>query len=590
MRTKTQGMTSWRLQWRWLYLALATLILGTTVWAQGTVDGYEPITQEELESPSDGDWVMFRRTYNEWGYSPLDEIDTSNVGDLQLAWAWTMEDGRQETTPLVRDGTMFLHNFGDKVQALDAATGNLIWEYARSIPSELESSSAALSRTMALAGDKLYFASADMAIVALDAATGKVAWETGIGNYNLGYSVTGGPLVANGVVVTGVSGCGNAQPGGCFIAAVDADTGEFLWKTDTIARPGTPEGDTWNGLPLEARHGASAWNTGSYDPETDTVYWNVGQPYPWIAEMNGLLPKSPDHANNALYTDSTLALDPHTGEIKWYHQWLPTDTWDMDYAYEPMLIDLTVDGEEHKAIVTTGKLGVVEAIDRETGEYLFSHETVYQNVVSSIDPETGEKTINPEAIPHIGETTTNCPGDPGSRSWAATSYDPNTNMLYLPMQEFCIATTPNALGPGEVYTGGGAATFVRSPIPNSDGNMGKVAAVDLGTQETAWEYRTRAPNGSVATLSTGGGLVFSGNIDRTVFALDARTGEVLWQQRVNTTPSGFPITYEAGGKQYVAFPVGAGAWPPNAFNVLTPEIHFPSGGSTLWVFALPDSD
>ncbi len=572
----------------WLFVGLAALLLGGMAAAQGMVDGYKAITADQLMSPADGDWIMFRRTYNEWGYSPLDQVTTENVGNLQLAWAWTMENGRQETTPLVHDGTMFLHNFGDKIQALDATNGNLIWEYARSLPSALEGKSANLARTMALAGDKLYFVSADMFVVALDAASGKVAWETGIGNYNLGYAVTGGPIVANGVVVTGVSGCGSAEPGGCFIAGVDAESGEFLWKTDTIARPGTPEGDTWNGIPLDSRYGASAWNVGSYDADTDTVFWNVGQPYPWIAEMNGLLPVGAGNKNNALYTDSTLALDPRTGEVKWYHQWLQTDTWDLDYAYEPMLIDLTVDGAQHKALVTTGKLGIVEAIDRETGDYLFSHETVYQNVVQSIDPATGMKTINPDAIPHIGQTTTNCPGDPGSRSWAATSYNPDTNMLYLPMQEFCVENTPNPLGPGEVYTGGGAATFVRSPIPNSDGNMGKVAAVDLGNQTTAWEYRTRAPNGAVATLSTGGGLVFSGNIDRTVFALDAKTGDVLWQQRVNTTPAGFPITYEAGGKQYVAFPVGAGAWPPRAFNVLAPEITFPDGGSTLWVFALPD--
>lgn len=569
-----------------LALALAALVGAVT--AQGTVADYQPISEEELLAPADADWPMWRRTYNAWGYSPLDQITTENVGDLEVAWAWTMVDGRQETTPLVRDGTMFLHNYGDKVQALNAATGNLIWEYQRSTPSDLEGDSALMSRTMALAGDKLYFAAGDGYMVALDAASGQVVWETGMANWQLGYKVTGGPIVANGVVVTGMSGCGGAQPGGCFIVGIDAESGELLWKQSTIAEPGTPEGDSWNGVPMDSRFGASAWNTGSYDPDTDTVFWNVGQPYPWIAEMNGLLPLNEGADNRALYTDSTMALDPRSGEIKWYYQWLPTDTWDIDYAYEPILVDLEIDGETVPALVTAGKLGIVEAIDRTNGDFLFAHETVYQNVVASIDPETGEKTINAESIPRIGETTVNCPGDPGARTWASTAYSPRTNHLYLPMQELCVDTTPNPLGPGEVYTGGGAATFERRPVPDSDGNMGKVAAVDLGNPSTTWEYRTRAANGAVAALTTGGGLVFSGNIDRTVFALDDTTGEVLWQQRLNNVPSGFPVTYQADGRQFVAVPVGAGAWPPRAFNVLTPEIVNPPGGTTLWVFALPE--
>lgn len=568
-------------------LTWAVLVSGALVFAQGEVD-YSPVSEEELVTPADGDWIMWRRTYDGWGYSPLDQINAENVGELELAWAWTMPNGRQETTPLVRDGVMFLHNFGDIVQAIDGATGDLIWEYARSVPSDLEGSSAVMSRAMALAGDKLYFASGDGAMVALDPVSGQVVWESGIYNWELDYRVTGGPIVADGVVVVGVSGCGGAQPGGCFIVGVDAESGEQLWKTWTIARPGTPEGDTWNDLPLESRFGGSAWNTGSYDPELNLVYWSTGQPYPWIAEMSGLSPLREGADNSALYTDSTLALDPQTGEIVWYHQFLPNDTWDLDYAYEQMLIDLEVDGETRKALVTVGKLGIVEAIDRETGEFLWAVETVYQNVVESIDPETGEKTINEESIPHIGETTVNCPADPGARSWAATAYSPRTNMIYLPMQEFCSDTTPNPLSAGEVYTGGGRATFARRPIPDSDGNMGVVEAVSLDERNTAWEHRMRPANGGSAALATGGGVVFSGNLARYVFALDETTGEKLWEQRLNNVPNGYPVTYMAGGKQYVAVPVGFGSGPSRAFSVLTPEIVNAPGGSSLWVFTLPE--
>lgn len=404
-----------RLLKRWVLLVWITLaFVPMTVSAQGEVENFTPLTDEMLLDPDPADWVMWRRNYAAWGYSPLDQITTENVDDLELAWAWNMVDGRQETTPLVYDGVMYLHNQGDRVQALDAATGDLIWENVRDLPGELATSSSSISRTMALANDKLYFASGDMFLVALDPRNGQLLWESSMGDWEQSYRVTGGPLVVGDVVVVGVSGCGGAQPGGCYIVGHDADTGEPLWRFDTIAAAGT-EHDSWNGVPQESRFGGSAWNIGSYDSELDLVYWSVGQPYPWIAEMSGLLPANPGTSNDALYTDTTLALRPTTGELVWFHQWLPNDTWDLDYAYEQVLVDLEIDGETVPALVAVGKLGIVEAIDRRTGEWLWATETVYQNVVQSIDPETGEKSINPDSVPAIGRTTVNCPADPGDR-------------------------------------------------------------------------------------------------------------------------------------------------------------------------------
>lgn len=579
-------------KYRGALLAGLVLLSGAHVLAQGnqqqrTIE-FTPITDEMLLDPDPADWIMWRRNYAAWGYSPLDQINKDNVRDLELAWAWTMIDGRQETTPLVYDGIMYLHNQGDVVQALDAATGDLIWQYTRELPGELATTSASISRTMALAYDKLYFASGDMFLVALDPTNGQVVWETSLGDWEDRFVVTGGPLVADGMVVVGVSGCGGAQPGGCYIVGLNAETGELVWRFDTIARPGTPEGDSWNGLPLESRFGASAWNIGSYDPELGLVYWSTGQPYPWIAEMNGLLPLQEGADNRALFTDTTLALDPHTGELAWYHQWLPTDTWDLDYAYEQVLVDLEVNGETVPAIVAVGKLGIVEAIDRRDGTWLWAHETVYQNVVESIDPVTGAKTINQESIPHIGQTTVNCPADPGSRSWASTAYSPLTNALYLPMQEFCSDTTPNPLGEGEVYQGGGRATFSRRAVPGSDGNFGVVKAVDLNGPSDLWEHRMRPANGGSAALATGGGLVFTGNLARYFMAFDDTTGEKLWEVRLSNLPNGFPITYMVDGVQYVAVPVGRGSGPSNAFAVFTPDIVNPPGGNALFVFRLRD--
>jgi len=565
-------------------LALLVLISGVG-FAQNS-SGFNPVTDEILLEPADDDWVMWRRTYNAWGYSPLDQINKENVGDLELAWAWSMVDGRQETTPLVYDGVMYLHNQGDTVQALNAATGDLIWEYTRDLPGELATTSSSIVRSMALGYDKLFFVSGDMFLVALDPTSGQVIYETSMGPWEEGFRVTGGPLVINGVVVTGVSGCGGAQPGGCYITGHDADSGEELWRVNTIAEEGTPEGDTWNALPYESRFGSSAWNIGSYDPELDLVYWSTGQPYPWIAEMSGLSPLQEGENNDALYTDTTLAMRPDTGEIVWYHQWLPNDTWDLDYAYEQVLVDLEIDGETVPAIVAVGKLGIVEAIDRRNGDWLWAVETVYQNVVESIDPVTGEKTINMDSFPHIGETTVNCPADPGARTWAATAYSPLTNALYLPMQEFCSDTTPNPLGEGEVYTGGGRATFARRPIPGSDGNMGRVDAINLGDQSEMWSHRMRPANGGSAALTTGGGLVFTGNLGRYFMAFDDTTGEKLWETRLSNLPNGYPISYAVDGEQYIAVPVGHGSGPSTAFAVLTPEIRNPAGGSALYVFKL----
>jgi alcohol dehydrogenase (cytochrome c) len=273
--------------------------------------------------------------------------------------------------------------------------------------------------------------------------------------------------------------------------------------------------------------------------------------------------------------------------MKWYRQHLEDDTWDLDYVYERMLVDLPVNGETRKAVVTTGKLGIVEAIDRTNGQWLWHKETVPQNVVSAIDPKTGEKTINVAAIPHLGQTTVNCPADPGGRGWPATAYNPRTGTLYMPLNEYCANTTPSPLDPGVTYTGGGRAVFARVTVPNSDGNVGRLDAVRLVDQATVWSYRQRAPSTS-AVLPTGGGLVFAGNIDRYFKALDETTGKVLWQVRTNNMVNSFPVTYSVNGKQYVAVAAGSGSGLARSLGTLVPEMRNPDGGSTLWVFALPE--
>jgi alcohol dehydrogenase (cytochrome c) len=549
---------------------------------------WTPVTEDVLRKPPDGDWLMWRRTYANWGYSPLDQINKDNVKNLRVAWTWSLTSGVTEIEPLVHDGVLFVTNAGDKIQALNAANGDLLWEYRRDISPKLiaQGGNSLAKRNMAIYEDKLFIATSDAHLVALDVRTGKVVFDHTVADWNKGFRYSSGPFMANGTLIASMSGCNAAQAGGCFITGHDPKTGEERWRVHTVAQTGDPNEKTWNGLPIEQRFGGSAWIAGSYDPETNTVFHGVGQPYPWIAEMRGTLPKKEGFDNSALYTDSTLAIDPDTGKLKWHYQHLANDSLDLDYAYERILVDIPVDGQMRKTVVTAGKLAIVEVLDRTTGKFLWAKETVHQNVVSAIDPKTGEKTLNPEAIPHIGKTTVNCPADPGARGWPSTAYSPKTQMLYLPLTEFCSNTTPTPLDPGEAYTGGGRAVYARIPVPKSDGNFGRVDAINLTDRSQAWSYREHT-SASSAVMPTAGGVVFTGSLDRMFRALDDTTGKVLWEIRANNALNAPPISFTAGGKQYIAVAVGNGSSQLRSLNTLTPEVKNPDGGSMLWVFTLP---
>ncbi len=552
-----------------------------------------PVSADLLRHPDPADWLMWRRTYDGFGFSPLKEITPDNVKDLRVAWTWSLASGPTETTPLVHDGILYVWNYGDKVQALNAATGDLLWEYRRDLPDALADARGndLTKRNMALFEDQLIIATSDVHLVALDARTGKVVWDHEVADWRQGWRYTGGPMVANGVVLQGMTGCGNGQPGGCFITGHDAKTGAEKWRVWSVAHPGDPNAESWNGVALENRFGLSVWAAASFDPDRGLAYFGIAEPYPWIAEMRGALPakSAPGITDSALYSDSTLAIDVATGKVKWYYQHLPNDTWDMDDAFEQVLVDLPINGVMRNMVVTTGKLGMIEAVDRGSGAWLWAKETVPQNIIDAIDPKTGAKTINAAAIPHIGQTTMNCPSDPGARGWPATAYDPARQTLYLPLNEFCAYTTPLPLKPGETYRGGGGrATFARNLIPGSDGNIGRIDAVKLADRSTAWSFRFRAPATS-AVLPTAGGVVFAGAWDRVFRALDSASGKVLWQVRTNNAVNSFPISYAVGGRQYVAVAVGNGSGQGQELSTLVPNMPLPEEGAVLWVFALPEA-
>ncbi len=535
-----------------------------------------PVTDAMLRDPPSGDWLMWRRTYDGWGFSPLDQVNKANVKDLRLVWSWSMTNGGTEITPIVHDGVLFIQNYGDSVDALDGANGNLLWRYNRPKPPEGLS---ALKRMMAIHDDKILVATSGKHLVALDMHTGVPEWDVPVAGDG---SFTSGPMALNGKAIIGASGCTTSR---CSITAHDLKDGKELWRFYTVAAPGDPGGDTWNGLPVDQRFGGSSWTSGSYDPGRNLLYWGVGQPYPWNAFARGTSPTKPGLSSETLYTNNTLALDPDTGKLVWHFSHLPNDSWDMDYVFERELIDLPVKGAMRKVSVTSGKLAIIEGLDAETGKFVFAKDLGIQNIVKSIDPVTGAKTYNPAVIPHINETVSMCPHPGGGRSVGYTAYDPQTGMLYVPLQEHCTDMTPLPREPGENTA---PSKFVLKLREGSDGNIGKLVALDMKTLTPAWTHRERAPQ-STAALPTAGGGVFQGNYDRYFKAYDATTGEELWRVRLSDTPNSPPIAFSVGGHEYIAITSGSGSPYTRTWSNLVPDIRPPAGGgATLWVFALPD--
>jgi alcohol dehydrogenase (cytochrome c) len=533
------------------------------------------VTDELLESPPASEWLLWRRTYDDHGFSPLEQINKSNVGDLRVAWAWSLPNGPNEATPLEHDGVLFVDSYGDKVQALNAVTGDLLWQYSRQLPTDAR---AAVKRNLAMYRDRLLVPTSDDHLLALDLKTGRVIWDEPVADYTKGFQLTGGPLVAKGKVMQGIAG---QSPGGNFIVALDVDTGKQAWRFHTIAQPGEP-GDSWNGLSAEKRNGASVWTAGSFDSHLGLAYFGVGQTYDTGPVLHGL----PGFSNDGLYTDSTLAFNPETGQLVWYFQHVHNDQWDLDWAFEQQLIRLPVNGSPRELVVTSGKMGIYEAMDAATGKYIFSHDLGLQNVVTSIDPETGEKTINPAVIVGDGAPHTICPHPGGGRSWIPASYNAQTRILYVPMVESCMDLIPAPPGQRGNLTSG-VNWFIRAR-PDSDGQFGRIEAFNLETKKVVWIDRQRAPQ-TTGVLATGGGVVFAGSLDRYLKAYDDRTGRTLWQIRMNDVPSSAPITYSVKGKQYVAVVVGNGGAQTATFPVLVPEIQNPPDhGAAIWVFELPE--
>ena len=541
------------------------------------LDTIRPVTDAMLTSVPDGEWLAWRRTYDAFGYSPLKKINKTNVSELQVAWSWSLPNGPNESTPLVHDGVLFIHSYGDKLQALDATTGDLLWQYSRRLPANAPPS---VKRGISIYGDRLYVPTSDTHVVALDVKTGSVIWDQAVGDLKAGYRLTGGPLVAKGKVMVGTTG---RAAGGNYIVALDAATGKEAWRFYTIARPGEYGGDSWNGVPLEKRNGNSVWIPGSYDAEHNLALFATGNTYD-TGPLRDLVNR-PGITNDALYEDTTLALNPDTGKAVWYFQHQKNGQWDLDWSFERLVMRLPVRGVTRSVVVTAGKQMIFDILGADTGRYLTSIDLGMQNVVTRIDPETGEKIVDPKLVPGDGQTKMICPHASGGRGWMPTSYDPATKILYLPMVEACMDLVP--VGEGER---GSLSTGVRwtvRPRPESDGKYGRLQAINLETKETVWVDRQRAPL-TTGTLNTAGGVVFVGALDRTFRAYDALTGAPLWKSRLNDVPSSAPISYMVNGQQYVAIVVGPGGYQSTSWASIVPEIQNPpEHGAAIWVFEVP---
>ncbi|MCH8264345.1 MAG: PQQ-binding-like beta-propeller repeat protein [Proteobacteria bacterium] len=538
------------------------------------LDGLTPVSNAMLMNPSADDWLVWRRTHENLGHSPLDQIDTGNVDELRVAWTWSLPPGANMMTPLVHDGVLFAYSFGDVVQAIDAASGDLLWSYQRELVSDASPNS---KKGVAIYEDKIIVATSDVHLLALDSKTGKLIWDHEIDTGDeTDHTIKSAPMVVNGKAIIGLTGQ-RAVAGGNFIVAVDLETGTEAWRFYTIARPDAAGGNSWNDLPLEQRTGGSVWTPGSYDPELNLLYFGPAPTYD--TDSLRVLANAPNITTDALYTNSTIALNADTGELVWHYQHMRNDQLDHDWAFERQIINLPFNGEMRKTIVTGGKEAIFEALDAATGDYLFSIDLDMQNVITEIDPRTGAKTLNPAAIPEPGQVLAGlsmngiCPDALGARNMQSTSYNPNSGILYIPMQDTCVNN----------LTG---QRWQKYPNPAENGLWGMLKAVDLKTREVLWTKRQFAPPAS-GNLTTDGGLLFTGSIDRWFKAVDQRNGETLWQQRLDNSPSSYPITYRVDGKQFVAIATNSGSFHANGME-RTAGITNPPTGATLWVFALPD--
>ncbi|NKC11243.1 MAG: PQQ-dependent dehydrogenase, methanol/ethanol family [Gammaproteobacteria bacterium] len=548
----------------------------------GEVPNYRDVSQERLEDPEPHNWLMYRGNYEGWGYSPLAEINSGNVDTLRPVWTFStgVTEGHQ-SPPIVNDGVMFITTPQNQVFALDARTGEQYWRYQREIPEELFQLHPT-NRGVGLYEDKVFVATTDAFLVALEAKTGKVLWETAVEDYKTGYYLTLAPLTVDGLAIVGVSGGEYGIRG--FVAAYDVDSGKEVWKRHTIPGPGEPGHDTWEGDTWKTG-GASAWITGTYDPDTKILYWGIGNAAPWMPD---------NRAGDNLYANSVIAINVDTGELVGHHQYHWNEAWDWDEVSAPILMPVKRGNKTLKALVhpaRNGYLWVLEPRANGTIGFVDAEPYVRQDVFTSIDGNTGRPTYHPDRIPGIGRKADFCPSLWGGKDWPPAAYNPQTGLLYIPANDnLCGHLTGKAeeYKPGQLYLTTAIADIGLTIFPGSD-HIGEIQAWNMDSRTEQWTHNFEFHNWG-PILTTGGNLVFAGGTnDRYFRAFDATSGEVLWQFKTNSGVAAVPSTFEVNGVQYVAVQSGWGVDPQRVQGAIDGQLgtktEVPQGG-VVWVFAL----
>ena len=543
---------------------------------------YAPVTDARLTNPEPENWLMYRRTYDSQGYSPLDQINAENVAGLKPLWTFStgMREGHQ-APPVVNDGAMFVTTPNNHLLALDAASGKQRWRYQRDLPEDL-SQMHPTNRGVALYGELVFMATADCHLVALDAATGDVVWEAEVEDYGRGYYMTLAPLAAEGKVMVGVSGGEFGIRG--FVAAFDAASGEPVWKAYTIPSPGEPGSESWPGDSWKTG-GVPVWITGSFDPATKLSYWGTGNGGPWTGDVR---------AGDNLYATSVIALDVETGEMRGHHQYHWNDSWDWDEVSAPLLIDFERAGRTIAGLVHPGRNGYLWFLERRSDggiAYVDAKAYVKQDVFTALDPDTGRPSYDETKKPRIGAPATFCPSHWGGKDWPPAAFSPRTRLLYVPANDNVCATlggVAEEYRPGRTFMGADTETFTL--VVDADApSIGELQAWHVDTFEEAWTVPFESHNWG-PVLATAGDVVFmGGTADRYFRAFDANTGAELWKQRTNSGVTGVPSSYAVDGKQYVAVLAGWGVdaeRQQDSFRILgRTDEHVPQGG-VLWVFGL----
>ena len=557
-------------------LWLCAVALTEALVAQGLPVPYERLVNADKEP---GNWLMYSGGYRSWRYSPLDQINTSNVKNLHAKWIFQGRSPEKfETTPLVVNGIMYLTRPENDVFALDAATGRVMWTYSHKNPASTYNCCGKVNRGLAILGHRLYMNTLDMHLVAIDARSGRELWKTKIHDYTLdgGYAATGAPLIVKDKVIVGMAG--GEHPGRGFLDAYDAVTGKKAWRFHTIPEPGEPNFGTWAGDSWKTG-GAATWNNGSYDVESNTLFWGTSNPWP---DYN-----ADDRKGANLYSCSVLALDPDTGKLKWYFQFTPQDTHDWDATQIPILIDRAGPDPAGagKLMAWPSRNGFYYLLDRNNGKFLLAKSFVRQTWAKGFD-DNGKPEVIPGNDPTAEGIDTVFPGVDGGANWMSNSYSPLTRLLYVFARDERRVYTKNAVRhltdgePGALNTAPRPGVV---PAPNrpqgtgvfgAGGNLpaapgrnpraarfapeeswGKVVAIDPLSGETKWEHKVISPPWG-GVMSTAGNLVFGGTVEGLVFALDARTGEWLWHFAANDRVYASPISFLANGKQHVSLAVG----------------------------------